>query len=52
MSSQFSIGCHRIDFYFLENKLTIECKKNYHKDRDLNYKTNQQMFIEDQLNYN
>ena len=51
MSSQFSIGSYSIDLYFLENKLTIKFKKHDHMEKDINYKANQQKFIEDQLIY-
>ena len=47
LSSQFSIGSYSIDLYFLENKLTIKFKKHDHMEKDMNYKANQQNFIED-----
>ena len=37
MKQQFSIGSYRIDLYFPEHKLAIECDKYDHKDRDINY---------------
>ena len=49
MKRQFSIGSCRIDLYFPEHKLAIECDKHDHKDRDINHKIRRQKFI-DQLN--
>ena len=37
MKQQFSTGSYRIDLYFPEHKLAIECDKHDHKDRDINY---------------
>ena len=37
MKWQFSIGSYRINLYFPEHKLTIECDEHDHKDRDINY---------------
>ena len=50
MKRQFSIGSYRIDLYFPEHKLAIECDDHDHKDRDINYEIRRQKFIEDQLN--
>ena len=50
MKGQFSIGSYRIDLYFPEYKLAIECDEHDHKDRDINYEIRQQKFIEDLLN--
>ena len=50
MKRQFSIESYRIDLYFSEHKLAIECDKNDHKDRDINYEIVRQKLIEDQLN--
>ena len=50
MKRQFSIGSYRIDLYFPEHKLAIECDEHDHKDRDINYETRRQKFIEDHLN--
>ena len=50
MKRQFSIGSFRIDLYFPEHKLAIECDEHDHKDRDLNHEIRWQNFIEDQLN--
>ena len=50
MKRQFSIGSYRIDLYFPEHKLAIECDEHDHKDIDINYEIRRQKFIEDQLN--
>ena len=49
MKQQFSIEPYRIDLYFREHKLAIECDEHDHKDRDINYEIRRQKFIEDQL---
>ena len=51
MNRQFSIGSYRIDFYFPEHKIAIECDEHDHKDRDINYETKRHKFIEEQLVY-
>ena len=50
MKRQCSIGSYRIDLYFPEHKLAIECDEHDHKDRGINYEIRRQKFIEDQLN--
>ena len=50
MKRQFNIGSYRIDLYVPELKLAIECDEHDHKDRDINYETRRQKFIEDHLN--
>ena len=50
MKRQFSIRSYRINLYFPEHKLPIECDEHDHKDRDINYEIKQQKFIEGQLN--
>ena len=50
MKRQFSIGSYRIDLYFPEHKLAIECDEHDHKDRDFNHEIRRQKFIEHQLN--
>ena len=50
MKRQFNIGSYRIDLYFPEHKLAIECDDHDRKDRDINYEIRRQKFIEDQLN--
>ena len=47
---QFSIQSYRIDLYFPEYKLAIQCDEHDHKYRDINYEIRRQTFIEDQLN--
>ena len=51
MKRQFSIGSYRIDLYFPEHRLAIECDEHDHKDRDTNCEVWQQVAIEDQLNF-
>ena len=34
MKRQFIIGEYRVDLYFIDNKLVIECDENNHTDRD------------------
>ena len=48
MKWQFSIGFYRIDLYFPQNELAIECDE--HNDKDIDYEIRRQAFIEDQLN--
>ena len=50
INRQFCIGSHRIDLYFPEHKLAIECSEYNHEDRDTSYKINRQKFVDDQLN--
>ena len=50
IKQQFSIGSYRIDLYFPQHKLAIECDEHDHKGRDINYEIRRQKFIEDQLN--
>ena len=51
MKQQFSIGSYKIDLYFLEHKLAIECDEHDHKDRNINHEIKRQRFTEDQLNF-
>ena len=37
MKPQSSIGSYRINLYFPEHKLAIECNEHDHKDRDINH---------------
>ena len=50
MKRQFSVGSYRINLYFPEHKLAIECDEYDHKDRDIDYEIRRQKFIEGQLN--
>ena len=50
MKQQFSVGSYRINLYFPEHKLAIECDEYDHKDRDIDYEIRRQKFIEGQLN--
>ena len=49
MIRQFHIGKYRIDLYFPEHKLAIECDEFGHNNRDVSYEVNRQKFIEEQL---
>ena len=50
MKRQFSIRSYRIELYFPEHKLAIECNEHDRKGRDTKYEIRRQKFIEDQLN--
>ena len=49
MIRQFHIGKYRIDLYFPEYRLAVECDEFGHADRDIDYEVKRQRFIEDQL---
>ena len=49
MERQFKIGNYRIDLYFPEHKIAVECDEFDHIDRDINYEIFRQKFIEEQL---
>ena len=46
---QHTIGKHRIDLYFPEHKLTIECDEFGNKDRDLKKEIQRQKFLDRNL---
>ena len=48
MKRQFSIASYRIDLYFPEHKLAIECDEHDHEDRDIDYEIRRRTFIKDQ----
>ena len=50
MIHQFSVRIYRIDIYFLEYKLAIECDEIDHCDRDIRYEAERQKHIEELLN--
>ena len=50
MIHQFSVGKYRIDLYFSEHKLAIECDEFDNHDRDIGYKVERQKHIEKLLN--
>ena len=37
MKREFSIGSYKIDLYFPEHNIAIECDEHDHQDRDTNY---------------
>lgn len=49
MNRQYSIGKYRIDLYFPDYKIAIECDEFGHKDRNKIYEHNRQKYIEDKL---
>ena len=42
---QYSIGKYRIDLYFIDYKLAIECDENNHEDRDPVYEKEREDYI-------
>jgi len=46
---QFTIGSYRIDLYFPDHSLAIECDEFNHTDRDPEYEKERQNFIENEL---
>ena len=44
------IGSYRIDLFFPDHDMAIECDEHDHQDRDIKYEIRRQNFIEDQLN--
>ena len=49
MKCQFNVDGYRIDLYFPEYKLAIECDEFDHNDRDVKYEVKRQMHIENKL---
>lgn len=47
--TQFSIDNYRIDLYFIDQKIAVECDEFNHKDRNIEYEIERQKFIEKQL---
>jgi very-short-patch-repair endonuclease len=47
---QFSIGKYRIDLYFPNQKVAVECDEKGHTDRDPIYEQQREEFIREQLN--
>jgi len=45
MKRQYIIGKYRLDLYFIENKLAIECDENNHDDRDPLYEKEREDYI-------
>ena len=46
---QYSVDKYRIDLYFPEYNLAIECDENNHKGRDIDYEINREKYIKDKL---
>ena len=49
MKCQFNVDGYRIDLYFPEYKLAIECDEFDHNDRDIEYEVKRQKYIEEKL---
>lgn len=49
---QYSIGTYRIDLYFPNEKLAIECDEYGHKDRNSEYEKDRELFIKNELKCN
>jgi very-short-patch-repair endonuclease len=47
--TQFSVGSYRIDLYFPDDKLAIECDEFGHKDRCAEYETKREEFVRKEL---
>lgn len=46
---QFAIDTYKIDLYFPDVKVAVECDEYGHKDRDIKYEIERQKYIEEQL---
>jgi len=49
MVQQFAIGCYRIDLYFPEHQIAVECDERGHADRDTTKERERQDNITEQL---
>lgn len=49
MVRQYPCGSYKIDLYFPEYQIAIECDELGHKDRDPEYEVNRQSYIENEL---
>ena len=47
--TQYSVDKYRIDLYFPEYNLAIECDENEHKDRDIDYEIEREIYIRNKL---
>ncbi len=47
--TQYQVGIYKIDLYFIDKKIAIECDEVGHKDRDQFYEANREKFIKDML---
>ena len=45
MIDQYTVGHYRIDLYFPEHKIAVECDELGHKDRDIDYEVKRQKLI-------
>ncbi|KAL3153152.1 hypothetical protein ABBQ38_011905 [Trebouxia sp. C0009 RCD-2024] len=49
MQQQFSVGQYRIDLYYIDYKIAVECDEFGHRDRDVSREGSRQKFITFQL---
>ena len=49
MIDQYSVDNYRVDLYFPEYRLAIECDEFGHEDRDIGYEVTRQKYIENKL---
>lgn len=52
MECQLYVSPYKVDLYFKDYKLAIECDEDGHSDRDMEKEKLRQLFIEDKLNCN
>lgn len=50
MTTHFRVDRYRIDLYFTDHKIAVECDKHGHVDRDPQAEVERQAFITKQLN--
>jgi very-short-patch-repair endonuclease len=50
MQLQYTVGNYRVDLYFIDHKIAVECDEEDHNKRDPEYEINRQRFIEQTLN--
>jgi very-short-patch-repair endonuclease len=46
---QYRVGSYKIDLYFLDINLAIECDELNHKYRNTEYESTRELYIKDQL---
>ena len=46
---QYNVDQYRIDLYFPEHKLAIECDEFDHQDRDIEFEVKRQKYVEDKI---
>ena len=49
IEKQYHIGKYRVDLYFIDKKIVVECDEDGHKDRDIEYEQNRENYIKQQL---